>query len=369
VHAGSILDVINEGVNSPIFPSTAHGYLDREMNPYPRYFNTANQQGVVEKLCVLEQAEAGVVFASGMAAISSVLLSFLSAGDHVVLQEEIYGGSQAFIEGHLERFGISYSFTVTEADAIEAAIRPETRVIYIETPTNPLLSIIDIRRIAEMGRRHGTLTVIDNTFATPINQNPIPLGIDIVVHSGTKYLGGHSDLSCGFALTRRELADKIRATATGFGGNLNAQTCYLLERSLKTLALRVERQTLNATQLAAFLSTHPGVSRVFYPGLVNHPGHHVAVSQMSGFGAMLAFEIDAGLMSAYDFMKRLKLIKPALSLGGVETTVCDPVSTSHAGLSVEERLRLGITDSVLRLSAGIENCEDLIEDIGQALGS
>jgi cystathionine beta-lyase len=366
VHSGGGTDTITGGVNTPIFPSSAHEYLDAEDAAYPRYFNTLNQKVIVRKICELEGAEDGVVFSSGMAAISSVLLAFLKAGDHVVLQDEIYGGSHAFVGAFFDRFGISYSFVATNAEAIEAAIRPETRLIFIETPTNPLLNIIDIRAVADVAGRSDCITVIDNTFATPILQNPIKYGIDIIVHSGTKYLGGHSDLSCGAAVTSSDLALKIRKTALNFGGNLNALTCYLLERSLKTLAIRVRQQTENAHKLAQFLHGEPAIGKVNYPGLPDHPGHSIAKDQMTGFGAMLSFELSGQDQSVDDFMKKLKLIKPAVSLGGIETTICDPARTSHSKVSAEVRARQGISDNLLRLSVGIENIDDLIEDVKQA---
>ncbi|OQY06354.1 MAG: cystathionine beta-lyase [Desulfobacteraceae bacterium 4572_123] len=367
VHAGEGADTITKGLNTPIFPSSAHEYLDAEDLAYPRYFNTFNQKVIVRKICELEKAEDGILFSSGMAAISTVLFSFLKAGDHIILQDEIYGGSHAFVEEFFERFGISYSFVATNAGAIESAIRPETRIIFIETPTNPLLSIVDIKEVAETAKRNKCITVIDNTFATPINQNPVKLGIDIVIHSGTKYLGGHSDLSCGAAVTTLDLASKIRKTATNFGGNLNALTCYILERSLKTLSVRVKQQNENAFQTAKFLNHHSAVKNVYYPGLSDHPGHAVACDQMNGFGAMLSFELNDSNLSADNFMRKLSLVKPAVSLGGIETTICDPARTSHAKISPRVRARQGITDSLLRLSVGIENVEDLIKDIDQAL--
>lgn len=368
VHSGEGTDTITGGVNTPIFPSSAHEYLDAEDAAYPRYFNTFNQKVLVRKLCELEGAEDGVVFSSGMAAFSSVLLSFLKAGDHIVLQDDIYGGSHAFVSAFFDRFGIDYSFVATSPEAIEEAIRPETCLVFIETPTNPLLNIIDIRAVVDVARRNNCLTVIDNTFATPILQNPIDLGIDIAIHSGTKYLGGHSDLSCGAAVTSSELAAKIRHTAVNFGGNLNALTCYLLERSLKTLAIRVRQQTENALDMARFLNDQPYIGKVNYPGLPDHPGHDLARDQMSGFGAMLSFELGDIDLSADGFMRKLKLIKPAVSLGGIETTICDPARTSHVKVSAEVRARQGITDNLLRLSVGIEGIEDLVGDVKQAIG-
>lgn len=367
VHAGGGIDSMTRGVNTPIFPSTAHEYLDADETAYPRYFNTVNQKIIEQKLSELEGAETSIVFSSGMAAISTVLLTFLKTGDHIILQEEIYGGSHAFVELFLERFGIAYTFVATDTQAIESAIRPETRVVYVETPTNPLLSIIDIQKVAEIASQNNCLSVIDNTFATPIFQNPLNLGVDIVIHSGTKYLGGHSDLSCGAVATRSDLGGKIRKAATNFGGNINPLTCYLLERSLKTLSVRVKQQTENAFTIARFLQEHAAVSNIFYPGLSTHPGHEIAKKQMTGFGAMLSFELKDPNQPVDGFMKRLRLVKPVVSLGGVETTVCDPASTSHAKVSADVRARQGITDSLLRLSVGIEHVEDVMADLAQAL--
>ncbi len=369
VHTGGIPDPISGGINSPIFTSSANEYLDRENPPYPRYFNTSNQAAVAEKLASLENGEEGIVFASGMAAISSSLLAFIKTGDHVVLQDEIYGGSHAFIEEHFDRLGIRYSFVGSDVSDFEAAITPGTKAIYIETPTNPLLTIVDIRKIAKLAKKNDCLTLIDGTFATPINQKPLDLGIDIVVHSGTKYFGGHSDLCSGAVVTRKDLAEKIRKTALCYGGSLNAMSCYLLERSLKTLFLRVDKQTQNAMEIATFLQNTSDIGKVFYPGLESHPGHEIAKNQMSGFGAMLSFEIGNPKLSARDFMKHLKLVKPAVSLGGVETTICDPATTSHAKVSAEVRQRMGISDGLLRLSVGIEHIDDIKQDLIEALGS
>ena len=366
IHAGEGTDTITKGLNTPIFPSSAYEYLDTDDVAYPRYFNTVNQKVIVQKICALEGADDGIIFSSGMAAISTVLFSFLKTGDHIILQDEIYGGSHAFVEMFFERFGISYSFVATDAKSIESAIKPETRIIYIETPTNPLLSIVDIQKVAKIAKRNKCITIIDNTFATPINQNPIKMGIDIVIHSGTKYLGGHSDLSCGAAVTTKELASKIRNTALNFGGNLNALTCYILERSLKTLSVRVKQQNYNALQIAKFLNHHSAISKVYYPGLSNHTGHSIACNQMNSFGAMLSFELNNSDLSADNFMRKLNLIKPAVSLGGTETTICDPARTSHSKVSATVRARQGITDDLLRLSVGIENVDDLIEDLKQA---
>ncbi len=367
VHSGSLDDTLYGGVNSPIYTSSAFGYLDRSPVSYPRYFNTPNQKAVVDKICALEGAEEGVLFSSGMAAISTSILAFAGSGDHVVMMDELYGGTHAFATDQFQRLGIGYTFVTTDADAFCGAIKDTTRIVVIESPTNPLLSVIDIRKVAEFCRSRNVLSIIDNTFATPLYQNPLALGIDIVVHSGTKYLGGHSDICCGIAVTSKENATRIRKMALSLGGSLNAQTCALLERSLKTLAIRVERQTENAGHIARFLKSHAKVKKVHYPGLVGSTYHELAKSQMSGFGPMMSFELDGAKVNPDRFIRGLHLIKPAVSLGGIETTICAPAVTSHAKISSAERKRIGITDALLRLSVGIEHKDDLIKDIDNAL--
>jgi cystathionine beta-lyase len=369
VHSGSYRDSATGGINTPIFTSSSYEYLDREECTYPRYFNTPNQEAVVRKMCALEGAEDGVLFSSGMAAISTSILAFAGSGDHVVMMDELYGGTHAFATDEFDRLGLLHDFVATDAESVCGATTERTRVIVIESPTNPLLGVIDVRRVAEFARNRGVVTIIDNTFATPINQNPLDLGIDVVVHSGTKYLGGHSDICCGVAVTSADKAELIRALARHLGGSVNATTCYLLERSLKTLALRVGRQTENAARIAEFLETSGSVRRVHYPGLPSSPGHDMAKSQMRGYGAMLSFELDGGGIEAEQVVRRLRLIKPAVSLGGIESTICSPAVTSHAKITAAERERIGITDSLLRLSVGIEHVDDLIADIEQAIGT
>src|SRR5512143_2626723 len=322
VHSGSIDDTVTGGVNSPIFTSSAFRYLDRTSASYPRYFNTPNQNAVVEKVCALERAEDGVLFSSGMAAMSSAILAFTAAGDHVVMMDELYGGTHAFATEQFPRLGLECTFAAADADDLCRAVRENTRVIVIESPTNPLLSVIDIRKVAAFARERNVLTIIDNTFATPLYQNPVSLGIDVVVHSGTKYLGGHSDICCGIAVTTREKAERIRGVARNLGGSLNAATCALLERSLKTLAIRVERQTSNARRLAHFLEVHPKVRRVNYPGLASSAYHELAKTQMTSFGPMLSFELDEAEANPDRFVRGLRIIKPAVSLGGIESTIC-----------------------------------------------
>jgi cystathionine beta-lyase len=368
VHTGTIKDERFPGMNTPVYTSTAYQYGTSQGNLYPRYFNIPNHQVVVEKLCALEGGGDGMLFSSGTAAISTTLLGLLKSGDHVVFQRELYGGTHHLIVNEMPKFGIEYTFVDGyDAASFPEAIRAQTKMIFIETPSNPLLKIVDIGAVARLAREKKLISVIDNTFASPINQNPIRLGIDVVVHSGTKYLGGHSDLSCGAVIGSVALLQKIRETALNLGGNLNAQTCYLLERSLKTLALRVKQQNTNALQLAQWLETQVAVTKVYYPGLVSHPGHAIARSQMSGFGGMLSFELNSGLVEPDRFLHNLRIAQKAMSLGGVETTLCSPALTSHVKMTTQERADLGITDPLLRVSVGIEEVQDLIDDFKQAM--
>ena len=367
IHSGSIADARTGGLNSPIFTSSSFRYIDTAENVYPRYFNTPNQKAVSDKLSALENTECGLLFSSGMAAISTVVFGLASCGDHVVMQRDIYGGTHHFATAEFERFGIGFTFVGNEIGEFEEAIRENTRLIYIETPSNPLLRITDIAVVAELAKSRGIVSAIDNTFASPINQNPHDLGIDIVIHSGTKYLGGHSDICCGAVLTTREIAGRIKASAINFGGSLNALTCYLLERSLKTLGIRVEAQNRNALAVARHLQGHPRVTAVYYPGLEAHPGYEIACRQMRGFGGMLSFELNEAQIHPERFARSLRLIVPALSLGGVETIICAPALTSHVKVAAADRLQMGITDGLFRLSVGIEDPDDLIADLDQAL--
>ena len=367
VHAGSVGDTRFKGTVTPIFPSSAYDYENVDGGTlYPRYFNTPNNIAVAEKLAALENAEEGLIFSSGMAAILTSIFATLKAGDHAIFQNDLYGGTYAAVARELPRYGIEYTMVDGSDPAnFEKAINKKTRIIYIETPSNPTLKITDIRSVASIAKKHGLITIIDNTFASPVNQNPIDFGIDIVTHSGTKYIGGHSDICCGAVLTSKALASTIRHSAIHFGGSLDAHTCWLVERSLKTLVLRVRQQNYNAMAIAEFLSTDSRVGKVFYPGLPQHPDHSIAKAQMpGGYGGMLSFEVKN---DAHNFMDRLQLIKRAISLGGVESTITSPVKTSHVKMSAADREAIGVTDKLVRLSVGIEEVDDLIEDIRQAL--
>lgn len=367
VHAGSHGDPQFKGITTPVYPSSAYDY-ETPPTLYPRYFNTPNQRAASEKLAALENAEEGLVFSSGMAAIMTTLFALMEKGDHAVFQNNLYGGTYDAIVKEIPRYGMSYTMVDgTDPENFRKAIRKETKLIYIETPSNPTLQITDIRAVSTLAKQHGVITLIDNTFASPVHQNPIDLGIDVVVHSGTKYIGGHSDLSCGAVLTSARFMEKIRGSALHFGGSPDANTCWLIERSLKTIVLRVRQQSQNALALAQHLAGHPRIGKVYYPGLPEHPGHEIAKAQMTGgFGGMLSFEVNG---DADKFMSRLQLIRRAVSLGGVESTITSPAKTSHVKLSASERAAAGITDNLVRLSTGIEDAEDLINDIEQALAS
>ncbi|MBL3654755.1 trans-sulfuration enzyme family protein [Fulvivirga sediminis] len=365
VHAGSQKDTTAKGVNTPIFTSSAYDYLDVDVHAYPRYFNTINQQVVSDKIAALEKGEKAMVFSSGMAAITTALFSILKTGDHAIFQNDLYGGTHHAVTNELSRFGIKYTLINSlSAEEFEKAILPNTKLIFIETPSNPLLKIIDISAISALAKSNSILTLIDNTFASPINQNPLELGIDIVLHSGTKYLGGHSDLCCGAVISSEEIMHKIWSSAIHFGGSLDAQSCYLLERSIKTLSIRVKQQNSNALAISKFLESHKKISNVYYPGLSTHPQHHLASRQMSGYGGMLSFEVTT---DPDVFVKKLKLIAPAMSLGGVESTITSPAQTSHSKISEEEKEKAGISNYLLRLSVGIEDADDLINDLDLAL--
>ncbi len=369
VHAGTFADTVAGGVNTPIFASSAFrvpGPLGHVV--YPRYQNIPGQMAVARKIAALENAQAGIVVSSGMAAISSVFLAFCQNGDHVVLQRDLYGGTLGLAQKELPRRGIQVSWVDSQSiEDFEAALRPETRLIYVETPSNPLMKILDLKALAQLARSRGVLTVADNTFATPINQNPLDLGIDLVVHSGTKYLNGHSDLCCGAVVGRAELMAAVVPVVSLYGPSLSPYDCFLLERGLKTLALRMTRHNQNGMAVASFLARDSRVERVYYPGLAEHSDHAIAVGQMRGFGGMLSFEPKGNTETAQRVMKRFGLFQPAVSLGGVESLACFPAETSHASVPPAHREKMGIRDTLIRLSVGIEDTEDLLKDLDQAL--
>ena len=368
-HTGSVDDTVYGGATSPIYLSTSYSFVDNITNRYPRYFNTPNQEFLAKKVAALEKSESAMIFSSGMAAISNVMLMVLKAGDHAVIQNDIYGGTRNFIEKHFKSFGIEYTFTrdLTK-NAFSECIKNNTKLIYIETPSNPLLKLVDIFSVGQLGRSKGVLTVIDNTFATPIVQRPITLGIDIVIHSATKYFGGHSDITAGAVASSKLIIDKLWHLSKDFGGSLSDFSVWMLERSMKTLSIRVKAQQKNAKKLASFLNSHKAIKKVYYPGLESHEDHALAKTQMKGFGAMMSFE----LMDEYEplkFLSGLELIKHSGSLAGVESTMILPSKSSHSLLTEKQRLEQGISNQLIRFSVGIESKKDLIYDIEQSLNN
>lgn len=366
-HVGELEDKQHKGAVSPLYMSTSYAFDDVEVKRYPRYFNTPNQEGLCKKIAALEHAEAALIFGSGMAAVSTALMAFLRAGDHVVLQQTLYGGTYNLVTEEFSKYGIEYSFTQGwEAKDFEDKIQKNTKVIYIETPSNPLLTITDIAAVAAIARKNGIISMIDNTFASPVNQNPLDFGIDVVIHSATKYMGGHSDICAGAVASTEANMDRIFQLAKNFGGSLSDYTVWLLERSIKTMGIRVRAQNENAMALAKYLVNHDDIDAVYYPGLETHPGHQLASRQMKGFGGMLSFELKP-YVNASKFQKALTLIKSSMSLAGVESTLLSPTQTSHALMSPEVRAEQGIRDGLIRFSVGIEEASDLIEDIEQAI--
>lgn len=371
VHAGEPSPKIHGAVSIPIFQSAMYAFEGEQSYhdiKYIRLNNTPNHIALHEKLAALENAEAALVTASGMAAISAALLTVLRAGDHLLIQETLYGGTHNLLTDDFTAFGLSYDFI--DADAPEtwhAKLKPNTRAIYVETMSNPLLQIADLQAAVSFAREHELVSLIDNTFASPVNFRPAEWGFDLSLHSCTKYLNGHSDIVAGAVIGKQALITKITHKLNHLGGTLDPHACYLLHRGMKTLAVRMHYQNESALQLAQFLETHPEVERVNYPGLESHPRHARARELFDGFSGMLSFELRGGLEAATRFLANVHLPIEAPSLGGIESLVTRPATTSHSGMSPEDRRRLGITDSLIRVSVGIEDTEELIEDFAQAL--
>ena len=320
-----------------------------------------------EKIAALEGAEAAVVTASGMAAISCALLSALKTGDELISTAQLYGGTYRLMRDEFPNMGIKVHHVETDLAGIEKFVTPKAKVLYVETPTNPTLRLVDLDKALSFAKKHNLISIIDNTFATPVLQQPISLGFDMVVHSATKYLGGHSDVIAGAAAGSKQHMDRIRHLVIDLGGSMDPEAAYLLIRGMKTLGIRVKRQGENALAVAEFLEKHPSVERVHYPGLPSHPDHALAKKQMRGFGSMLAFDVKGGLEAARRFCDRVQLFLLAASLGGVESLVVLPIYTSHYNMSVDELRRAGVGPGTVRMSVGLEDAEDLIADLEQAL--
>jgi cystathionine gamma-synthase len=336
---------------------------------YTRYGNPTHT-AVEAAIAQLEGADAALLFASGMNAITTSILALVKSGDHIVAQRDIYGGVTKFLSTWLPKLGVETTFVdTTDYNQHTRAIRPNTKLLYLESPTNPTLRVVDLHKQAALAREHGLLTLIDSTFATPINQRPAEFGIDLVLHSGTKYFGGHTDLICGIAAGRQDLIDRIKETRTTLGGVMDPHAAFLLLRGIKTLAVRVDRQNESALRIAEFLTQHPKVRSVNYPFLDGHPQRALAIRQMKGGGGVLSFEVDGTGEDAKRLSEALHLFTLAPSLGGVESLVSIPVLTSHAMISAEQRQKMGVSDQLVRLSVGIENVNDLIADMDQALAA
>lgn len=334
---------------------------------YTRYGNPT-LKAVEDKMAALEGGEAGLVVSSGMAAVSTISLTLVSSGEEIISTEPVYGGTYHLFRHAFPKLGIKVLFVnPEEIDKAKDMLSPKTKLFFCETPTNPNLKVADIRKFVDIAQNEKIPVVVDNTFATPYNQNPLALGADFVVHSATKYLGGHSDLVAGVIVGKKEVIDQAIETMKVFGGCVDPLCAFLLLRGLKTLALRVEKQNQNAARSASFLSEHKKVKQVFYPGLSNHSQHDLAKRQMKGFGGMVCFEVDGGLDEAAKVMDSFKLFINATSLGGVESLASIPVLTSHYGFDQQELEKAGVTPGMIRLSCGIEDGDDLLEDLAQAL--
>ena len=383
VHAGERRPYPHHALALPILQTAAYTFdstadlcafmearmwgMEEGRTEYGRYGNPT-VAAVEAKLASLEGGEAAVLFASGMAAITTTLLSLLSSGQHLVITGDAYRRTRQFCTTFLPRLGVDCTVVPAgDLAALEATLHPETRLIVSESPTNPYLRVLDLERLAETARRHGVRTLIDSTFATPVNQRPLEFGIDLVLHSATKYLGGHNDLLAGVVVGRADLIALIRQNLWVLGGVTDPHNAYLLHRGVKTLALRVRQQNESALRIARFLEEHPRVRRVWYPGLPSHPDHAVAAAQMKGFGGVVSFEVDGDLEATSRFIDAVTLPLIAPSLGGVETLIEQPALMSYYELSSQERQGLGIRDNLVRLSVGIEDPEDLIADLAQAL--
>src|ERR1700757_1336417 len=359
----------------PIYQTSTFAVTDNEeqirVTSTDRYYTRWGNPTITlaeQTLAALEGTEAARVFASGMGAITTTILALLKAGDHIVAQRDIYGGVTKFLSQWLPKLGIETAFVDTNEDGQHArAIRPNTRMLYLESPTNPSLRVVDMKKTAALARQHGLISMIDSTFGTPINQHPAEYGIDLVMHSGTKYLSGHADLTCGVVSGRRDLIKQIDDSRKTLGNCMDPHAAWLLIRGLKTLAVRVARQNENALRVAEFLEQHAKVRRVHYPFLKSHPQYAIAREQMSGGSGMVTFEVEGSGDDARKVSEAMRLFKLATSLGGVESLVSIPVLTSHAMISAEQRAEMGVTEQMVRLSVGIEAVEDLIADLDQAL--
>ncbi len=380
VHSGEKLCPLTGSIITPIYQTSNFGFTDLDSLKkvfadhskgyfYTRYSNPT-LEAVEGKIVDLMGAQKALVFSSGMAALTTATMSVVSSGDHIVSAFDIYGGTFNFFTNVLPKYGVTVDLIeTTDAGKLAEAIRNNTKVIFFESPTNPLLKLMDISEVAKIGKKRGIVTFMDNTFATSFNQKPIEMGIDLVMHSATKYLGGHSDLIGGVVAGGEELMRRVMYSRYVFGGISDPQSAWLLMRGVKTLKVRMEAHNQNGMQVAQFLENHPRIDRVYYPGLKSHPQHELAKRQMKGFGGMVSFEVAGGSDALAQFLGRLQICQLAVSLGGIESLICPPALTTHRRLSKSQRIRAGIKDNLVRLSVGIEDAQDLIGDLEGALNS
>lgn len=372
VHSGEPSPRILGSVSMPVFQSAMFETSSRGPGSYHdiRYIrlnNTPNHQALHKKLAALGGAEDALVTASGMAAISTTILAVLKAGDHLLAQDCLYGGTHDFVTRDLGKFGVSYDFIKgNDQSTWEQRLKPNTKAIYVETMTNPLLEVPDLEGIVKFAKSHNLISIVDNTFASPVNFRPSEYGYDLSLHSATKYLNGHSDIVAGAVIGRRELVARVKLLLDHLGGSLDPHACFLLQRGMKTLVLRVRHQNESALKIAKYLSSHEGVARVNYPGLPTHPQNGRARELFLGGGGVLSFELEGGTKAAERFLNSVTIPIVAPSLGGVETLITIPATTSHAGMAPEDRRRIGISDGLIRLAVGIEAPEDIIEDLERA---
>lgn len=372
LHAGAIKPRDHGSIVTPVFQTSTFEYHGEDYHDirYMRLSNTPNHIVLGERIAALEEAEAALVTGSGMAAISGVLLSLLSAGDHLLVQDCLYGGTNEFVSRELARLGVTRTvIDVQKPESWTANLQDTTRAIYVETLTNPLIQLADLESVAAFAKKNGLISIIDNTFASPVNCRPMTLGFDIVVESCTKYMSGHSDLIAGSVAGSAAHVRRVKKMLDHLGGHLDAHACFLLERGLKTLALRVRHQSASAGEIARFLAGQPAVATVNYPGLRNHAQHERAARLLDGFGGMLSFELQGGVDQAEAFLSKLTLPANAPSLGGAESLIVRPAAAVHGRLSPEERGRIGITDGLIRFSVGLEATADLLGDIQSALAA
>ncbi len=378
VRAGERTDPETGSVVTPIYETSVFAFDSTQKlidavtersnrDVYTRWSNPTIT-AVEKKTADLEDAEDGVVFSSGMAAITTCIMGLVSSGDHIVSIRDLYGGTVGLFTDLMSRFGVGTTFVeATDLSDMESAIRPNTKVIYLETPTNPNLKLVDLAEAAELGRKNGAKVLVDNTFASPYNQQPLRLGCDMSIHSATKYLAGHNDVTAGVVVGARRLMDPIKKLRRIMGGTLDPHAAWLLLRGMKTLALRMDKHNYNAQKISEYLQKHPRIERVYYPGLSTHPQHSLAAKQMSGYGGVLSFELKGTLSDAVKFVDNLKLALLGPSLGGTESLVSQPSTASHYFMKPEDRQKAGISDSLIRLSVGIEEADDIISDLSQAL--